>query len=219
MDASMALSIPGLAPEAGLLIGGILVITGLLLAFWGHGIWSAVMSMIGALLGSAVGYLVGAAVSGSDIVGLILAIVGAVIGSILFSKLVKVALAFLVGVLAGALVYTLMKGQATFNPGSLDPALIVALLVIVVVFGISYYFIDDLIGIITAAIGGLLLAAGLYVLSVATLLAAVAGIGLFVVGAVVQTRAINRKRQIREQQKAMAQAAYANPPPPPPPPP
>ena len=215
----MALSIPGLAPEAGLLIGGILVITGLLLAFWGHGIWSAVMSMIGALLGSAVGYLVGAAVSGSDIVGLILAIVGAVIGSILFSKLVKVALAFLVGVLAGALVYTLMKGQATFNPGSLDPALIVALLVIVVVFGISYYFIDDLIGIITAAIGGLLLAAGLYVLSVATLLAAVAGIGLFVVGAVVQTRAINRKRQIREQQKAMAQAAYANPPPPPPPPP
>lgn len=215
----MALSIPGLAPEAGLLIGGILVITGLLLAFWGHGIWSAVMSMIGALLGSAVGYLVGAAVSGSDIVGLILAIVGAVIGSILFSKLVKVALAFLVGVLAGALVYTLMKGQATFNAGSLDPALIVALLVIVVVFGISYYFIDDLIGIITAAIGGLLLAAGLYVLSVATLLAAVAGIGLFVVGAVVQTRTINRKRQILEQQKAMAQAAYANPPPPPPPPP
>jgi len=218
----MALSIPGLAPEAGLIIGGILVITGLLLAFWGHGIWAAVMSMIGALLGSAVGYLVGATVSGSDLVGLVLAIVGAVIGSILFSKLVKVALAFLVGVLAGALVYTLMKGQAYFNAGTLDPALIVALLVVVIVFGISYYFIDDLIGIITAAIGGLLLAAGLYILNVATLLAAAAGIGLFVLGAVVQTRAINRKRQIREQQRAMAQAqatqAYAQPPPPPPPP-
>ncbi len=219
----LALSIPNLAPQAGLIIGGILVITGLLLAFWGHGIWAAVMSMIGALLGSAVGYLVGATVSGSDIVGLVLAIVGAVIGSILFSKLVKVALAFLVGVLAGALVYALLNGRATFNAGTLDAPLIAALLVVVVVFGISYYFIDDLIGVITAAIGGLLLAAGLYVLSVATLLAAGAGIGLFLLGAVVQTRAINRKRRLKEEQKAMeraqAQGAYAAPPPPPPPPP
>ncbi len=219
----LALTIPNLAPEAGVIIGGILVVTGLLLAFWGHGIWAAVMSMIGALLGSAVGYLVGATVSGSDIVGLILAIVGAVIGSILFSKLVKVALAFLVGVLAGALVYALLNGKATFNAGTLDAPLIVALLVVVVVFGVSYYFIDDLIGIITAAIGGLLAAAGLYILNVATLLAAVAGIGLFVIGAVVQTRAINRKRRLREEQKAIehaqAQGAYAYPPPPPPPPP
>ncbi len=218
----MALSIPNMAPEAGLIIGGILVVVGLLLAFWGHGIWAAVMSMIGALLGSAVGYLVGAAVSGSDLVGLVLAIVGAIIGSILFSKLVKVALAFLVGVLAGALVYALLNGKATFNAGTLDLPLIAALLVVIVVFGVSYYFIDDLIGIITAAIGGLLLAAGLYVLSLPTILAAVAGVGLFVLGAVVQTQAINRKRRLREEQRAMehaqAQGAYAYPPPPPPPP-
>ncbi len=218
----MALGIPNFAPQAVLIIGGILVITGLLLAFWGHGIWSAVMSMIGALLGSAVGYLVGFAVGG-DLVGLILAVVGAIIGSILFSKLVKVALAFLVGVLAGALVYALLNGKATFNAGALDAPLIVALLVVIVVFGISYYFIDDLIGIITAAIGGLLGAAGLYILNVSTLVAALAGIGLFVLGAVVQTRAINRKRRIKEEQKAMAEAqargaAYYPPPPPPPPP-
>ncbi len=218
----MAAAIPGVTSEAGLIIGGILVIVGLLLAFWGHGIGAAVMSMIGALLGSAVGYLFGAAVGGA-LVGLILAIVGAVIGSILFSKLVKVALAFLVGVLAGALVYALLNGRATFNAGTLDAPLIVALLVVVVVFGISYYFIDDLIGIITSAIGGLLAAAGLYVLNVATLLAAAAGIGLFVIGAVMQTRAINRKRRLQEERKAMeraqAQGAYAYPPPPPPPPP
>lgn len=218
---ALAAALPSIPPEAGLIIGGILLITGLLLAFWGHGIWAAVMSMIGALLGSAVGYLVGATVGGA-LVGLILAIVGAVIGSILFSKLVKVALAFLVGVLAGALVYALLNGKAVFTKNTLDPALIVALLVVVVVFGIAYYFIDDLIGIITAAIGGLLAAAGLYLLNVGTLVAALAGIGLFVVGAVVQTRAINRKRRIKEQQKAMeraqAQGAYAYPPPPPPPP-
>src|SRR5574340_115762 len=213
----MPYTLPTLAPTAGLLIGAVLVVTGLLLAFWGHGIWSMVMSMIGALLGSAVGFLFGAALGG-NLAGIVLAIVGAVIGSILFSKLVKVALAFLVGLLAGALVYTVMKGQADFSARTLDPALIVALLVVIVVFGISYYFIDDLIGIITAAIGGLLIAAGLYILNVATLLAAVAGIGAFILGAVVQTRAINRKRRIREEQKAMAQGTYAYPPPPPPPP-
>jgi hypothetical protein len=214
----MAGPIPSVAPEIATLIGGVLIVTGLLLAFWGHGIWAMVMSMIGALLGSAVGYLFGVPLGG-NLVGVVLAVVGAIIGSILFSKLVKVALAFLVGVLAGALVYALMKGQAYFSAGTLDPALIVALLVVVVVFGISYYFIDDLIGIITAAIGGLLLAAGLYILNVGTLVAAVAGIGIFVLGAVLQTRAINRKRRIREEQKAMAQGQVAAYPPPPPPPP
>ncbi len=212
------MALPVIEPSIAALIGGVLVVTGLLLAFWGHGIWAMVMSLIGALLGSAVGYLFGVPLGG-NLAGIVLAIVGAVIGSILFSKLVKVALAFLVGVLAGALVYALMNGQAYFSARSLDPALIVALLVVVVVFGISYYFIDDLIGLITAAIGGLLLAAGLYIVSVATLLAALGGIGIFVLGAVVQTRAINRKRRIKEEQRAMAQGAYAYPPPPPPPPP
>jgi hypothetical protein len=220
----MAVTIPNIGSDVALLIGGVLLITGLLLAFWGHGIWAAVMSLIGALLGSAVGYLFGVPLGG-DIVGLVLAVVGAIIGSILFSKLVKVALAFLVGLLAGALVYSLLHGQAYFNPKNytLDPPLIAALLVVVIVFGIAYYFIDDLIGIITAAIGGLLVAAGLYILNAGTLLAAVAGIGAFVLGAVVQTRAINRKRRIHEEQKAMehaqAQAAAYPPPPPPPPPP
>ena len=99
------------------------------------------------------------------------------------------------------------------------PPLIASLLVVVIVFGISYYFIDDLIGIITAAIGGLLIAAGLYILNLGTLLAAVAGLGAFVLGAILQTQAINRKRRIREEQKAMAEAQARGPPPPPPPPP
>src|SRR5213596_1331335 len=158
-------AVPGLnfGPEVTYILAAVLIITGLALAFWGHGLWSTVMSMIGALLGSAVGFLFGAALGGL-VPGLILALVGAVIGSILFTKLVKVALAFVVGLLAGAAVYGLLHGQATFTPGQMDAPLIAALLVLVVVFGVSYYFIDDLIGIITAAIGGLLLAGGLYLL-------------------------------------------------------
>src|SRR3972149_6866268 len=52
------------APEATFAIAAILVVTGLALAFFGHGLWSTVMSLIGALLGSAVGFLFGAALGG-----------------------------------------------------------------------------------------------------------------------------------------------------------
>src|SRR5438309_3947758 len=209
-----AAAIPGLnfGPEVTYILAAILIITGLALAFYGHGLWTTVMSMIGALLGSAVGFLFGAALSSNIAVGLVLALVGAVIGSILFTKLVKVALAFLVGLLAAAVVYGLLGGQARFTQGQLDPALIGALLVLIVVFGISYYFIDDIIGIITAAIGGLLLALGLFLLSAGTVTAGLAGLGVFLLGALVQTAAIKKKKRARMR-------AVPTPPPPPPPPP
>jgi len=206
-------ALPGLnfGPEVTYILAAILIITGLALAFYGHGLWTTVMSMIGALLGSAVGFLFGAALGGM-VAGLILALVGAVIGSILFTKLVKVALAFLVGLLAAAVVYGLLGGSARFTQGQLDSALIGALLVLIVVFGISYYFIDDIIGIITAAIGGLLLALGLYLLSAGTLTAGLAGLGVFLLGALVQTATIKKRQRARTR-------AAATPPPPPPPPP
>src|SRR5437879_1392068 len=139
-----AAAIPGLnfGPEVTYILAAILIITGLALAFYGHGLWTTVMSMIGALLGSAVGFLFGAALSSNIAVGLILALVGAVIGSILFTKLVKVALAFLVGLLAAAVVYGLLGGSARFTEGRLDSPLIGALLVLIVVFRISYYSLD-----------------------------------------------------------------------------
>src|SRR2546425_12125521 len=139
-------ALPGIitSPEIRYLLGAILIFTGLALAFWGHGLWATVMSLIGALLGSVVGYLFGAALGG-DLTGLILAIVGAVIGSILFTKLVKVALAFLVGLLAGAAVYRLPggRGQFTARPPGTPPN--AAILGRHVVFGLSYYYIHDLI--------------------------------------------------------------------------
>ncbi|TLZ98603.1 MAG: hypothetical protein E6J96_02565, partial [Methanobacteriota archaeon] len=204
-----AAAIPGLnfGPEVTYILAAILIITGLALAFYGHGLWTTVMSMIGALLGSAVGFLFGAALGGV-VAGLVLALVGAVIGSILFTKLVKVALAFLVGLLAAALVYGLLRGSANFT-GQMDPPLVGAILVLIVVFGISYYFIDDIIGIITAAIGGLLLALGLYLLTNTIVTPGLAGLGVFLLGALVQTATIKRKQRARTR-------ASATPPPPPP---
>jgi len=206
-----AAAIPGLnfGPEVTYILAAILIITGLALAFYGHGLWTTVMSMIGALLGSAVGFLFGAALGGV-VAGLVLALVGAVIGSILFTKLVKVALAFLVGLLAAALVYGLLRGSANFT-GQMDPPLVGAILVLIVVFGISYYFIDDIIGIITAAIGGLLLALGLYLLTNTIVTPGLAGLGAFLLGALVQTATIKKKQRARTR-------AAATPPPPPPPP-
>src|SRR2546422_7930568 len=204
--------LPGIttSPEIRALLAAILILTCVALAFWGHGLWDTVRSLMRAPLGSVVGSLLGAAFGG-DLTGLILAIVGAVIGSILFTKLVKVALAFLVGLLAGGAVYGLLGGRAQFTAGQLDTPLIAAILVLIVVFGISYYYIDDIIGIITAAIGGLLLALGLYLLQVvSTLTAALVGLGVFALGAFMQTAAIRRKRQ------AHAAAAIAAAPPPPP---
>ena len=207
-----AAAIPGLnfGPEVTYILAAILIITGLALAFYGHGLWTTVMSMIGALLGSAVGFLFGAALGGV-VAGLVLALVGAVIGSILFTKLVKVALAFVVGLLAAALVYGLLRGSANFT-GQMDPPLVGAILVLIVVFGISYYFIDDIIGIITAAIGGLLLALGLYLLTNTIVTPGLAGLGVFLLGALVQTATIKKKQRARTR-------AAATPPPPPPPPP
>src|SRR5207302_1519333 len=69
-------AIPGLnfGPEVTYILAAILIITGLALAFYGHGLWTTVMSMIGALLGSAVGFLFGAALSSNIAVGLVLAL-------------------------------------------------------------------------------------------------------------------------------------------------
>jgi hypothetical protein len=92
----------------------------------------------------------------------------------------------------------------------MDPPLVGAILVLIVVFGISYYFIDDIIGIITAAIGGLLLALGLFLLGATALTAGLAGLGVFVLGAFVQMSAIKRKKL------AHVRAAPTPPPPPPP---
>src|SRR3989440_5259133 len=137
----MAAAIPGLnfGPEVTYILAAILIITGLALAFYGHGLWTTVMSMIGALLGSAVGFLFGAALGGL-VAALVLALVGAALGSILFTKLLTIALAFVVGLLAAALVYGLLRGSANFT-GQMDPPLVGAILVLIVVFGISYYFI------------------------------------------------------------------------------
>ncbi len=211
----------GLDPTLSLAIGAVLVVLGLVMAFFGRGVWAFLMGIIGAAIGSILGFIIGFAV-GNYLLGLILAIVGGIIGGYLFGKLVKIALALVMGILAAALVFGLMGAPTGTGLG--DVRIVVAIVAFFIVFALSYYFVEELIAIITSIIGGLLVALGVYILlgMGTSLIAGAAGLGVFIIGAIWQTIKLRRQKRIA---KAMAapQAAYAYPPPqqqaPPPPPP
>jgi hypothetical protein len=76
----------------------ILVIIGLVMAFFGRAIWDVLMSMIGGLIGSMAGFVIGFMLAGfvGAIIGLF---IGGFIGSILFRYLIRVVLALLCGVI------------------------------------------------------------------------------------------------------------------------
>jgi len=214
----------GLDPNLLLIIAGILVLIGLALAFWGRGILRFLMAILGMLLGGVIGYLAGAAISGgSSLLAIGLALVGAFLGLILFWKLVKIGFALVLGLLAAVVVF-LAFGLPTQGAGVGDVRVIAAILAFLVVFAISYYFIEELIGIITALIGGILVGVGTFlfigpdpVSGVASwIIAAAAGAVIFFVGAASQTMRVRRQKRIAS---AISQPpAVAYPPPPPPPP-
>src|SRR2546428_11497291 len=149
------MAILNLDPNLVLVLAGILVVLGLVLAFFGRGILKKILGFIGMILGGVIGYLGGSAISGgSGYLALGLGLVGAFIGLILFWKLVKIGFALALGILAAALVF-LSFGPPASPTGAGDSRVIAAIVAFLIVFGISYYFIEELIGIITAIIGGI----------------------------------------------------------------
>src|SRR2546422_105066 len=86
----------------------------------------------------------------------------------------------------------------------------------IVVFALSYYFIEELLAILTAAIGGALLGFGVYILlwPGGIIAAAAAGIGVFALGMVYQTMKVRRQKRVAASMAAPP-TAWANPPPPP----
>src|SRR2546427_4005480 len=154
------MAILNLDPNLVLAIAGILVILGLALAFFGRGILKKIIATIGMILGGVIGYLGGSVISGgSGYLAIGLALVGAFIGLILFWKLVKIGFALALGILAAALVF-LSFGPPASPTGAGDSRVIAAIVAFLIVFGISYYFIEELISSITAIIGGILVGAG-----------------------------------------------------------
>jgi hypothetical protein len=213
----------GLEPTVALAIGAGLTVLGVALAFWGRGIWRRIMTLIGMILGGLLGFVGGFAIGGITIggysispyiLGLILSLIGGLIGSILFAKLMNIALAMVIGGLAGGIVFFSFGAPSGTALG--DARLIGAIVTFIAVFAISYYFIEELLGVITAAIGGLLVGAGAYIIlwPGGLLVAALGGLGAFILGVVVQTRKVRRQKRI-----AAAMAAPPTVPAPPPTPP
>jgi hypothetical protein len=214
-----------------LILGGLLVVVGLVLAFVGRKVWTPFMSFVGAVAGGTVGYLVGAYYApGSYFAALVLGIIGSILGSILFNYLVKIALALITAAIPATLVYFWMRGNPVADQTAQDTPVIVAILVLVVVFAIAYYFVEELIGVVTALVGGFLLGIGVFLVGLsqdmppAALATPAIGAGglVFLVGSIVQTLAIRaakkgsvwRLRRARATAAAPAPAPYATPRPP-----
>jgi hypothetical protein len=123
----------------------------------------------------------------------------------------NIALALVMGLLAAALVFFAF-GTPT---GTADPQVIGAIVAFIVVFAVSYYFIEELLGLVTAIIGGILVAIGMYIVRGigSGLVSGLVGLGVFLVGLTVQEMKVRRQKR--------AKAVMANPqayvPPPPPP--
>lgn len=188
------------------------------------------MSIVGAIIGGSVGFVIGQYYISGTFGPLLLALIGSVLGSILFNYLVKIALALIAAGIPAILAYYAVGGNAQADQTAQDTPVIIAILVLLVVFAIAYYLVEELIGIVTALVGGFLLGAGVFLLTGDTRMAIAAGGIVFLVGAILQTLAVRaakkgaarlrkwRRTPLTPTPPPAPTVAY-NPPTPPPPPP
>lgn len=136
------------------IIGVLLILVGIGLGFFGRKLWNPFMSLVGAILGGSVGYVMGEYYVGGGVGPLLLGLIGSVLGSMLFNYLVKVALALIAAGIPAILTYYALGGNAVADQTAQDTPVIVAILVLLVVFVFTYYFVEELIGIVTSLVGG-----------------------------------------------------------------
>ncbi len=175
-----------------LILGLILLAVGLALAFFGRAMWESLMSIIGGFIGWFLAYFFAAYIMGWVWwMAMIAGFIGGMLGSWIFGALVEIALALIVAILAGGLVF-ILGGAGWAIP---------AVIVFVIVFALSYYFMDDLIAIVTAIIGGILSSVAIYILMMDDpglmgeglggmsdpTMAILGGIAIIILGALVQT--------------------------------
>ena len=208
----MAADVP-LNPTALLVIGGLLALVGFVLAFYGRKVWTPFMSFAGAIIGGTVGYIIGGFYMPTSYLGaLAFALIGSVLGSILFNYLVKIALALIAAGIPAALVYLWMGGNPVQDQSAQDTRVIVAILILLVVFAIAYYFVEELIGIVTALVGGFLLGLGVFLATGRGDVALALGAIVFLIGAVIQTLAIRAAKKGAVWRLRRAKAVAAAPP-------
>jgi len=216
-DAPQMASLPISSHEIVLIVGGLLVIIGIILAFRGRKLWAGLMSMIGAIIGGSLGYLFGLMMN-SWIAALVLSMVGAFIGSVLFGYIVKIALAFVTSLLVAGGAYIYMGPSM-----NQDTRMIISIVLLLVIYVIAYWFIQEIIALVTAILGAILIGIGIYLMGFGTTLALAIGGLAFLAGFILQTIDYRRTRKRRAtyaaRQSYQSTQVYYQPPPQPAPPP
>jgi hypothetical protein len=173
----------------------ILLIVGLLLCFFGEIIWEFMISILGFMIGWTIGFALGSAYAGF-ICGFGLAFIFGFIFSMLFQFLAKVAVALVCAALAFVGFYLLASELGASSGASLIVGIIAGLFVLV----IAIFYVEEIVGVFLAAIGGFLIGVAVYFITSGDLRAVYAGLaggGLFALGAAFQVSYQQRRKGAR----------------------
>ncbi len=175
-------------PQIDLIVGLVLLLMGLVLAFFGKLIWASMMALIGSMIGFMLGFIIGGLLGGW-IVALILGFIFMFIFSLVFGRLVELGLALILGLMGFALVY--------FSFGGTTAAIVGGAIVLAIIFAVAYYFIEEVIAVATALIGGILAGLGIFLATYDGGLSIGAGLMIFVFGALFQIFFFRKRRMRR----------------------
>ncbi|MCJ2520123.1 MAG: hypothetical protein LN412_04145 [Candidatus Thermoplasmatota archaeon] len=177
---------PSIPPFALAATSYVYVAVGLALGFAGRAIWGRLMTLLGIILGAAVGYSLGVLIL-PGLASLGLAIVGAAIGGMIFTWIVEVALAGMAGALG---LYVTYRGLLEYISPS--DALVVGILVLLIIFSLSFYYMQSLMSYVSALLGGILAGVGFFLLTNDLQLSIISSLGIVILGSLVQEFLVKR---------------------------
>lgn len=167
----------------------IYIAVGVALGFFGRAIWGRLMTLLGILLGASVGYSVGAPIL-PGFGALAIALLGAAVGGMIFTWLMEVAIAGMAGVLG---LYVIYRSFLDFlGP---DQAVIAGILVMLVIFSFTFYYMHKVMSYVTALVGGVLVGVGLFLLTTDLQVSFLAAAGIAIFGTVVQELVIKKHEE------------------------
>ncbi len=177
----------------------IYIAVGVALGFFGRVVWGRLMTLLGILLGASVGYTIGAPIL-PGYGGLAIALLGAAVGGMIFTWLVEVAVAGMAGVLGMYVTYRSLL--EVIGP---DQAVIVGILVMLVIFSVTFYYMGRVMSYVTAVVGSVLAGVGLFLLTNDLQSSFLAAAGIAIFGTVVQELVIKKhEEKIRKAMKKRA---------------
>lgn len=182
-------------------VGGIALVLGLLLAFFGESVFKMLTSIMGAMVGAVIGFAFGAALGG-EIVAFIVAFIGAVVGGMLFYYVAEAGIALILGYFTYTSILYLLgaPGGVSNLSASLNFSEVIGLVAAFAVFMVSIIFFRDLVAILTSVTGGLMLDYGLTTFKFGTI-ATILSIVVIVLGMVYQFSKVRAKRQLKSATK------------------